>query len=719
MTFLYIYITLFEMIKLFNIRRMKIVLVSGGLAACLSIGAAAYMHSLLRELPSIHTLEDYTPSLVTKIFDCRGTLITELFTERRTLTPLKEIPIDLQNAILAIEDDKFFTHWGVSLRGITRAALNNAIKRRTRQGGSSITQQLAKVIFLTPERTYSRKVKELLLTLQLEHYFTKEEILQLYLNQIYFGSGAYGVEAAARTYFSKHVRDLTMAECALVAGLPRAPNYYSPLNNPDKARMRRNTVLRRMRELKYITPEEEKAAAETPVESEKVGIPTAVAPYFIEHVRLLLEPRYGNQMIYRGGLSIYTTLDLQAQKAAEKAMEEGLAAYDKERLSYYETNKSSPVKVQGGLVAIDPRTGGIRAMVGGRSFRESQFNRAASARRQPGSAFKPFIYTTAIESGFSAASVLEDTPMVFTNDGRDWRLVSRSTDAVASLPPEDVKDPMKVWMPQNYNRKYYGKVLLRSALEHSLNMCAVQLLSDVGPLRAIDYARRMGITSPLTNTLSLALGSSDVTLLEMTGAMGVLASGGIRTEQYAIMRVEDKDGRILEENMPVEREVLSPQTCYIMTHILTGVVLRGTGMAARELGRPCAGKTGTTNDFTDAWFVGYTPQLVAGVWVGYDDRTQLGNKMTGGKLACPIWTNFMKGALENEPVADFTPPEGIVFSLIDPKTGLLALSKTPGAYLESFVSGTEPREYYSNKMQQFSETINDVPPESDEEEGGF
>lgn len=687
----------------------------------ISTGAALYLRKLLKELPSIYTLEDYSPSIVTKIYDCNGELITELFTEKRTLIPLKDIPVNLQNAIIAIEDNKFFGHWGVSVRGILRAAANNLIKRRVAQGGSTVTQQLAKAIFLNPERTFGRKMKEMLLTFQLENNFTKEEILQLYLNQIYFGSGAYGVEAAARTYFSKHSKDLNLAECAMLAGLPRAPNYYSPINNPDKALARRAIVLRRMKELKFITPEDEKLANVQPVESEKVGIPTAIAPYFIEYVRLQLEPAYGNKMIYRGGLSIYTTLDLKAQRAAEKAMEEGLIAYDTERLSYYETNHSTQVKVQGGLIAIDPRTGGIRAMVGGRSFRESQFNRSTSAKRQPGSSFKPFIYTAAIENGYSPASILNDSPMIYVNDGRDWRLSSRSTDYIAALPAEWLKDPMKVWVPENYNKKYYGKVLLRSAIEHSLNMCAIQLLADIGPMRAIDYARRMGISSPLTNTLSLALGSSDVTLLEMTSALTVIASGGIRTQAYVIVRVEDRDGKILEETMPQEEEVLSPQTCYVMTNLLQGVVRRGTGMAARELGRPCAGKTGTTNDFTDAWFTGFTPQLVAGVWVGYDDRTSLGNKMTGGKIACPIWTNFMKGALEGEPELNFIPPEeGIVFSLIDPKTGLLALSKTPGAYLESFLKGTEPKDFYSQEqLTKSKDTANEVPPENEQEEGGF
>jgi penicillin-binding protein 1A len=681
------------------------------------VGSAcsAYLRSLFSGLPSIASLEDYTPSLVTKIYDYKGNLITELFTERRTLTPLKEIPVDLQNAVISIEDNNFFKHWGVSTKGISRAALNNLIKRKVAQGGSTITQQLAKTIFLTPERNLNRKMKELLLTVELERNYSKEEIFQLYLNQIYFGSGAYGVESAAKIYFSKHAKDLNLPECALLAGLPRAPNYYSPFNNPDRTLARRAVVLRRMRELNYITKEEEKQANQYPINSEKVSIPTAIAPYFIEYVRLQLEPKYGNQMIYRGGLSIYTTLDIQAQIGAEKALGEGLVSFDSERMAYFELHKSTPVKVQGALVAIDPKSGGIRALIGGRDFRESQFNRAYQAKRQPGSSFKPIIFTAAIENGFTPASVLEDKPRIYVNDGRDWRLVARTTDYLATLTPEELKDPMKVWVPENYGKKYNDKVLMRSALEHSLNMCAIEVLDQIGPMRAIDYARRMGITSSLTNTLSLALGASDVTLLEMVNAMSALASGGIKTVPYAVIRVEDKNGTILEENIPAEQEVLSPQTCFVMTNLLEGVVERGTGIAARALRRPCAGKTGTTNDFSDAWFIGYTPQLVAGVWVGYDERVSLGDKMTGGRVSCPIWTNFMAAALKGEPVLNFKPPDGIVFALIDPKTGLLAQTNTPGAYLDAFIKGTEPKDYYSPEESGQNATVNTIP----EEESGF
>jgi len=653
-------------------------------------------------LPSISKLEDYTPIQATKIYDKNGVLITELFTERRTITQLKDIPVDLQNAVLAIEDNNFFKHWGISPSGIVRATLSNVLKRRKAQGGSTITQQLAKTIFLSPEKKFSRKIKEVILTLQLERYYSKEEILQLYLNQIYFGSGAYGIEAAARIYFAKHINELNLEECAMLAGLPRSPNRYSPFKNEINAQNRRATVLARMLQLKYITPEQEKAANAQKIFSQRVVIPSAIAPYFVEFVRTQLEPKYG-KLLYQGGLSIYTTIDLEAQIAAEKSVSEHLNSFDIERKIDFEISKSTPIPAQGGLIALDPKTGGIVAMVGGRDFRESQFNRTMQAHRQPGSSFKPIVYTAAIENGYTPASILTDEPMFFLNNGRDWKLESRDADFAKSQSTETLKDPMKYWHPKNYENKYYEKVLLRSALEHSLNVCSIELLMAIGPQRAIEYARKLGIKSTLTNTLSLALGSSDVTLIELTGAFGVFANNGILAEPYAVEKVEDKDGKILEEHSPKEESVISAQSCYIITNLLKGVVQHGTGMGALALNRPCAGKTGTTNDFTDAWFIGYTPQLVAGVWVGYDDRSiQLGSKNTGGRISCPIWTDFMRDALKGEPKLDFNPPEDVVFKLIDPATGLLAFESTPGAYLEAFIKGSEPRDYYMNNTQKAS-----------------
>jgi len=644
------------------------------------------------ELPDIRTLEHYTPSLATVFYDINGEPITELFAERRVLVDLKNIPVDLQNAVIAVEDSQFFKHWGINLRGITRAFLKNLRAGKVVQGGSGITQQLAKLLFLTPEKTFERKIKELILTFQLEYFYSKEEILQMYLNQVYFGSGAYGVEAAARIFFGKPIKELDLAECALLAGLPSRPGAYSPFVNPQRAKLRRVTVLRRMRELKYITPEEENKTNATPLKVWRAPLPTAVAPYFIEYLRIQLEPKYGYQLLYRGGLRIYTTLDLRMQKIAEKVLEEKLSEFDLQK-SLVSKRSTETVKVQGALVTLDPKNGQIRAMVGGRDFQESQFNRATQAKRQPGSAFKPFIYLAAIENGMTPTTIIDDAPIVYVNDGRDWQLIATTTD-FAKINPELLPDnPEKIWVPHNYHEKYYGSVLLRKALEYSLNVCAVKVMDKIRPLMVINYAQKIGIESPLGQNLSLALGTSEVTLSEMVSSFATLANQGIRTKPYGIVRIEDYQGNVLEQNFPQEEEALPAGTAYLMTNLLRGVIENGTGRYARWLNRPAAGKTGTTNDFTDAWFIGYTPQLVSGAWVGYDDRRTLGNRMSGGVVACPIWTKFMREALINEPIIDFSVPSGISFVKIDPETGLLASSRTSGAYLEAFLSGTEPKEY--------------------------
>jgi len=695
--------------------KFKFVLIITVIFCLLMICAAMCAKKLIEDLPSISNLENYTPNIVTKIFDKDENLISELFVERRVLVPLNEIPMNLQNAFIATEDNDFFDHWGISTKGILRAAVTNFLKRKVAQGGSTITQQLSKTIFLTSEKTISRKFKELLLTVQLERNYTKEEILQLYINQIYFGAGGYGAESASKIYFGKSVRDLNLAESALIAGLPKAPNYYSPFKSIERAKQRRAVVLSRMRDLNFITKEQEEEANNYPIPDRKNLQEQTAGYYFIEYLRILLEPKYGTNVLHKGGLSIYTTLDIKMQRAAEKALAENLNNFDAQMAG----NKSAAnKKVQGAIMAIDPKTGAIRVMVGGRDFKETQFNRAVQAKRQAGSAFKPFVYTAAIDSKLmTPATLLNDEQMVFAFDGRNWNLVSRDLSYVEILAEkmteDELIDPMKIWYPANYGNKYRGIIPLREAVAKSVNTCAIEVIDKVGPERVIDYARRMGIKSPLVNTLALSLGSSDVTLQEMVSAIGTLASGGIKTEPYFIVKVVDKNGKVLESNIPEEKEVLSPQTSYIMTNLLKGVVEKGSGFAAKDLGRPCAGKTGTSNDSVDAWFVGYTPQIVAGVWVGYDDRTSLGTRTTGGSIACPIWTAFMKDALRGYPVVDFVQPKGIEWTLIDPKTGLLALSKTPKAYLEAFLEGTVPTMYCNQKPEQEPLPENETPEEED------
>ncbi|MDR2351069.1 MAG: penicillin-binding protein 1A [Endomicrobium sp.] len=656
-------------------------------------------------LPSIQQLGDYTPNLSTKIYDKDNNLIAEFFTERRTLAAINDIPANLQNAFISIEDNDFFKHWGISTKGIIRAFSRMLLKGRVAEGGSTITQQLAKTIFLTREKTILRKIKEALLTIQLEKNYSKNEILQFYINQIYFGNGAYGARAAAKIYFNKDTKDLNLAECAMLAAIPKSPNYYNPFKNAKTALLRRNLVLSRMGQLGYITQEKEKEAIETPLPVQDTSLREEKGHYFVEALRLILEQKYGTNVLFRDGLSIYTTLDMQAQTAAEKIIEESLSDFDKDKTSFFERTKQMPIKVQGALIAVDPKNGAIRAMVGGRSFKESQFNRATQAKRQAGSAFKPFVYLTAIQQEFTPVSTLEDKPLVFVYNRGSWDLVSRDItylEIIAeNVSEDDLIDTSKIWAPKNYSKKFRGKVTLRTALALSINTCAVELIIKTTPAKVIEAAKNLGINTPLINSYSLALGASDVILEQMVSAFAVFASGGIKTTPYIITQILDKDGKVLEENIPEQKEVLSPQVCFILTNMLKAVVEKGSGWYAQNLGRPCAGKTGTTNDGSDAWFVGYTPQLVAGVWTGYDNRSMpLGDRVTGGGLACPIWTKFMKEALKGKPVLDFKQPDGIEWALIDPNTGLLALSKTPGSFLEAFRQGTIPTQYYNQSINQ-------------------
>ncbi|MDR1941844.1 MAG: transglycosylase domain-containing protein [Endomicrobium sp.] len=658
----------------------------------------------IENLPQISQLEDYTPNLSTKIYDKDNNLIAELFTERRMLVPINEIPVNLQNAFIAIEDNDFFHHWGISTKGVLRAFSRIFLRMKVAEGGSTITQQLAKTIFLTPEKTLKRKIKEALLTIQLEKNYSKDEILQFYINQIYFGSGAYGAQSAAQVYFGKNIEDLNLAECATLAAIPKSPNYYNPFKNEKASLTRRNLVLAKMRDLGYITPEEEVQAAKIalPLKEDRVSQKDA-GHYFVEFLRIMLEPKYGTKTLFKSGMSIYTTLDMQAQTAAEEVLEAHLAKFDEKRAHFFEKEGNEPVKVQGALLAIDIKTGAIRAMVGGRDFKETQFNRATQARRQPGSSFKPFVYLAAIEAGLTAATLLHDEPMVFTYDGTNWNMLSNDITELENIAETvseaDLIDTSKIWTPSNYGKKYRGPVTLRTALALSINTCAIETIMQITPRSVIRAARKLGLTTPLSNTLSLALGSSDVILQEMVAAYAAFGSGGVKTTPYVINKITDKDGKILEQNVPRQQEVLSAQTCYIMTNMLKSVVERGSGWYAKYLGRPCAGKTGTTNDYGDAWFIGYTPQIAAGVWVGYDDRSiSMGEKSTGGAIACPIWTDFMKKALAGKPVVDFSQPDNIEWALIDPQTGLLGLSKTPGVFLEAFIKGTSPSLYYDQPI---------------------
>lgn len=681
------------------------------LLGIITFTGSAEIKKFFSDFPDILRLDTYTPSLVTKVYDRNNKLVAELFTEKRTLIPLSQLPVDLQNAIISIEDTQFFEHWGINLKGIIRAFIKNAIAGRVVEGGSTITQQLAKVLFLTRERTLSRKIKELILSLQLEYNFTKEEILQLYLNQIYLGHGAYGVEAAAKWYFNKHVYELDLGQCAYLAGLPRAPNRYSMFRYPLRAARRKAVVLRRMRELGFVTPREENEAHMFILRSDRPVIPEKVASYFVEYVRILLEPKYGSDMIYRGGLSIYTTLDIDMQTIAKEEYDRYLSeldvklvgqllaereskGYTEEELMELPEISTDTYRIQGAIISLDVRTGGILTMIGGRAFQETQFNRAVQAMRQPGSTFKPFIWMTAMQQGYTASSIIDDMPKAFYMDSRAGTRIDNSPEAYGIAYSSSSWEKGSVWVPQNYDYKYLGPVTLRRGLEQSRNLVSIELMHMNDPRTTVKIAHALGIKSDLEPVLSLALGTSVVNLLELCSSFSTLANGGIYVKPYSIRRVEDNEGRVLEENISFEQEVFPAIDAYLIVNLMRGVVERGTGRRARAIRRPAAGKTGTSQEWRDLWFSGFTPDVATAVWLGYDDYTRIGTgKKVSSGMAVQLWTNFMKRALHNVPVSDFSVPEGIVFSKIDADTGLLSLSPCPHVILESYRRGEEPVEF--------------------------
>lgn len=633
------------------------------LCVLIALGAAvgAYYH-FSSDLPRIATMKDYRPALVSQVFSDRGELIGEFYIERRYPVKLSAIAPVMVNAILAAEDDRFFEHQGISPWSIVRAACNNLRSRGIRQGGSTITQQVVKSLLLSPERSYTRKIKEAILATRIEQALSKEEILTLYLNQIYFGRGAYGIEAAARVFFGKQAEELTLVEASYLAALPKAPSYYS---RHDRARERQRYVLQRMSELGFITSEQLREALETEVQfSELKDINQTVAPHFVEFVRRELEKTYGADALYRDGLRIETTLNLEKQRAADAAVALGIENFETRA-----GRTAAEKRVQAALLSIDPYSGNIHAMVGGRDYNESQFNRATQSRRQPGSAFKPIIYAAALDKGYTAASIIIDSPLAF--------------EAGSSRIKE-------FWEPQNYDQKFLGPITFRKALTLSRNIVTVKILKDIDIGYALGYALALGLEGDYTHGLSLALGSCGVSLLNLVKAYGAFCAQGVYAEPVAITRIIDRNGVEIARNRPKLVAALSPQTAYIMTSILQSVVEEGTGKKVRALQRPCAGKTGTTNDVRDAWFIGYTPDVVTGVWVGYDDLSPLGRHETGAVAAAPIWLDYMQHVYTTEPVRPFPIPEGIVFERINPKTGFSPQTKSEPTIFECFKEGTQP-----------------------------
>jgi penicillin-binding protein 1A len=578
----------------------------------LFIGSACgFLIWSISDLPELKSLESFKPSESSFIYSSDGVVLAELYIERRNFIPHYNIPDHVKKALIAIEDQRFYSHPGVDILGILRAVYKDLVKRDIVEGGSTITQQLSKMLFLRPEKTITRKIKEAIISAQIEKKYTKEEILGMYLNQAYFGTRAYGIEAAAQTYFGKETNELTIAEAALLAGLLKAPSKYSPFKNPENAIIRRRLVLKNMLDNGFISKEQFDRANLEPLPL-KPNFRRYEAPYFIELLRQNLEFRYGDS-IYKSGFKIYSTIDFKMQKAAERAISKGIEIIEK---------RTSP-GIQASLVAIDIKNGNIKAMVGGNDFWKSQYNRATQALRQPGSAFKPFVYAAAILNGMHAEDIVLDKPVSFKG-----------------------AKPNSLWSPKNYDNEYHGNVTLKKALALSLNAATVRLAYTVGINKVIDIAKQCGIKSSIPPYLPIALGAADVTPMELTHAYSVLATGK-RFNPSLLEKIVDRNGSVIETNQLHYENILPQEVVEEMKTLLKEVVETGTAVKAKELKRTIYGKTGTTNDYSDAWFIGFDDSLVVGVWVGRDNHKPIGNKETGARAALPIWIDFMKEIYKN------------------------------------------------------------------------
>jgi penicillin-binding protein 1A len=705
---------------------------------CLSIAAGATAGVLFvynSDLPQVDSLEDTRPGVITQVFADDAQVIGSFALERRILVKWEDIPQTVRSAIIAVEDQNFWQHWGIDLFGVARAGLRNLMNGRIVEGGSTLTQQLSKNLFLTPEKTLRRKIQEAMLAIQIERNYTKEQILEMYCNLGYMGHGQYGFAAASEFYFGKHLKELTIEEAALLAALPRSPNNYSPIQNKARAKARRDYAIDRMVAEKMITPEEGERAKKRDIKLVQRERQDELAPYFVEEIRQDLFETYGDSAVRESGLQVYSTLNVAMQRAANTALRRGLRDYDKRRgwrgvtrnvldegetdiqsvslpdwkfpirtddiveglvlaasknnatirIADYEatlkpedmawTRAASPAEilkpgdvalflvravnpaqhemsisleqkplVQGALVAIDSATGDVKALVGGYDFDESKFNRAVQALRQTGSVFKPFVYTAAVDRGLKPDDIIVDAP---TNFGH--------------------------YAPGNYDGIFKGPIPIRKAIAESRNIPAVKLLNNVGVQNLTPYVRRFGITSKIEPYLPIALGAADITLLEMTSAYTTFPNDGVRVVPKLILKVTDYDGNVLVENLPELKDVISAETARTMVDLLQEPVRQGTATKLQELKRPVAGKTGTTNDFTDAWFLGFTPSLTMGVWVGFDEKVTLGDKETGGKVALPIWFDAMQQIIQtvykDRPVETFHAPD-------TPKTPVI--SSAPG-----------------------------------------
>jgi penicillin-binding protein 1A len=640
---------------------MVLMIVAGTLAGL----TMALLTAVTRDLPQIQSLESFEPGAATRILAQDGSLLAELFTEKRLPLTLDEIPKELQLAVIAVEDRRFHRHPGLDLVRNFGALVADIRAGAFVEGASTITQQLARNLFLTFDKTLTRKLKEIFLALQIERRYTKDEILRLYLNQIYFGAGAYGVGAASDVYFGKPVNRLTLSECALLAGLPRSPNRYNPAEYPDRALARRKLVLQAMVREGYLAQKQALVAAEMPLKLRERSQAGVSAPYFVQYVRDILVEQLGDNAVYKGGLTVQTTLNPYQQRAAEQALTRGLADLDR-RL---EPRLGIPgEELQAALVALDTSDGAILAWVGGSGRAEDAQDRVARTRYRPGSAIKPLIYAEAIESGLTQADLVWDAPISY-----------------------NLADRPEPFRPKNFSHRHEGEITLRRALEVSGNIPAVKILSRIGVDNFIKTAGNLGLASPLDRDLSLALGQSKVTLLELASAYNALAAHGLWMEPFAISVVKDQSGRIIHQTTPKRRGALTPETAYIVTDMLKGVITAGTAQRAKRLERPLAGQTGTNMDYQDALFAGYSPELTSVVWVGFDSERSLGQEWTGAKAALPIWMDFMAAALAGIPPRDFEPPLHIVMATMNRLTGKAVSPGDPVGVVAAFKAGTEPR----------------------------
>ncbi len=734
------------------------------------------------DLPEISDLDDYAPNTITRVYARGGEVIGEFATERRVIISYDDIPEVLRNAIISAEDSTFFKHVGVSIPRIVVTIIRDVLRQELR-GASTLTQQLARRISIGGQtlgglKTVQRKIKEAYHTFHIEKRYTKREILTLYCNQIYWGSGAYGVEAAARTYFGKSAKDLELEEAAVLAGIIQTPSRQSPLVNMQRATSRRNYVLQRMADEGYITKEQATKSMRKPIQlARRTRRTDSIAPYFVEEVRQHLEREYGAQRLYEDGLVVRSTLDVNLQRIASRAVSDGLRAFDKRRgfrtptrnvltegksledfrhdrwsytinpgdivpavvigidddtinvrfashtanispkdritkdgfawtrpypgapiptatelvkpgdlievsvttlpddvaqeLATVELDQEPEVEVA--LLALENRTGRVLAMVGGFDFERSKFNRATQAHRQLGSLFKGVLYAAAIDQGYTTTSIVLDEPVSY-----------------------DVGPDQDYYEPVNHGNIYEGPIPLRRALEKSRNVPAVWLMNEIGPETVIAFARRLGFTSAIPPFLSVALGSAEATLLEVTNAYSVFPNGGIRMNPYRIERILDRQGNTLEETHPVPQDALHADTAYIMVNLLHGVIERGTGIRAAWIPWPLGGKTGTMDEYTDAWFVGFDPEITVGVWVGYDTKRTLGEGEEGSRVALPIWMEFIQDYIDDRPAPEgFVPPANIIFTSVDPLTGAVTEPWAGGAIQEAFIAGTEPGTAFS------------------------